>query len=342
MSKNQKILMSSLLLIYSVSNSVVAEEDAPPPIPDNPGVPGLLAQIDELESELAATQEELAETQSELTETQAELAEALADLEEANSLLAAALEELIRERSRFRVPQTGQNQCWDAPTNDPDDPHAPVSCADSGQDGDKRAGLEPPAGRFVDNGDGSITDRFTRLVWLKNANCLSVDWETAVDLAGVFSGNATVPLCNLTDDSHLGDWRLPNVFELMSLLSYEAASFNGPSLPPDHPFTDLSGYYWTSTTYALDEGIEVAGVIYPCRRQGYPDNRLRFNDAYVVNVNTAEVVRLPKESGEEISKRHKSAGGGSCTGQGFASGSPADSPYAFPSPRFIVVRDAVE
>ena len=40
-----------------------------------------------------------------------------------------------------------------------------------GDDGDLRTGVAWALERFVDNGDGTITDELTQLVWLQNANC---------------------------------------------------------------------------------------------------------------------------------------------------------------------------
>ena len=325
------------LVVGGLSASPSLAGNGPPSNPGNPGVPGLQAEIDSLQSQLAETEDELAATAADLAEAEADLAEAEADLAEAKA-------ELEAEKQRLRVPQTGQDECWDAVTRDPDDPHFTVHCTLTGQDGDARAGLAPPRERFTDNGDGSVTDNFTQLVWLRLANCIAStqpDWQTALDLAAALPGT-TFPLCGLGEGTVPGDWRVPNVNELMSLVDYGTNTSTGAGLPDGHPFIDFDGYYWTSTTFGLSSDQPVSSFIYPCRRQGYDDNRLRFNDAYVVNIRTGEVVRLPKEAGADIRTRHRTSDGGSCTGLGFTSGSPAASPHAFPTPRFIAVRNATE
>src|SRR5262249_39699242 len=60
--------------------------------------------------------------------------------------------------------------------------------------------------RYVDCGNGTVTDSETGLVWLKQSNCLSsADWEGAKKaVAGLKNGD-----CMLTDGSSPGDWRLP-------------------------------------------------------------------------------------------------------------------------------------
>jgi hypothetical protein len=326
-----------ILVVGGLSASQSLAQDEVPAIPDNPGLPGLIAEIESLESQLSETEDELSETRDELAETEADLAEAEAALAEAEA-------ELALEKKRFRVPRTGQDECWDASSKDPDDPHFTVHCTLTGQDGDARAGLAPPLDRFTDNGDGSVTDHFTGLVWLRLANCIAAtqpSWDTALNLAAALPGT-TFPLCGLGEGTLPGDWRVPNVNELMSLVDYGTGASVGAALPDGHPFIDFDGYYWTSTTFGLSPDFPVSQFIYPCRRQGYDDNRLRFNDAYAVNITTGEVVRLPKESGPNITRRHRTSDGGSCTGLGFTSGSPAESPFAFPTPRFIAVRSAAE
>jgi hypothetical protein len=62
---------------------------------------------------------------------------------------------------------------------------------------------------FVDNGDGTITDRATGLMWSKADSGVGMDWQSA--LAWVQAKNA---------ENYLGhdDWRLPTVAELLTLL----------------------------------------------------------------------------------------------------------------------------
>ncbi|MEI8140975.1 MAG: DUF1566 domain-containing protein [bacterium] len=114
----------------------------------------------------------------------------------------------------------------------------------AGDDGDLEKGVVLPSPRFTDNGDGTVTDNLTGLIWLKNANFKagSRTWATALtDCATLNSGEG-----GLTDASVEGDWRLPNVKELESLIDF--GSYN-PPLPVGHPFTGVQGgTYWSSST----------------------------------------------------------------------------------------------
>jgi len=100
------------------------------------------------------------------------------------------------------------------------------------------AGPAPP--RFTDNGDDTVTDNNTKLMWTKNANLGgSKQWFDALGYCDGFK---------LADHS---DWRLPSLSELNSLID---SSRMNPALPPGHPFTNVQTmYYWSSTTaYAID------------------------------------------------------------------------------------------
>lgn len=124
----------------------------------------------------------------------------------------------------------------------------------AGDDGDLEKGLSTsPDPRFTDNGDGTITDNLTGLIWLKNANCPAGtrNWQGALDFV---AGINNMGLNNCGDISNGGlnqiDWRLPNRNELTSLLDLGTFS---PALPAGHPFTSfqVSGY-WSSTTGAFN------------------------------------------------------------------------------------------
>jgi hypothetical protein len=140
----------------------------------------------------------------------------------------------------IELPQTGQKTCYD-------EAGAPLdSCAGTGQDGELQMGVPATEPRFHDNGNGTVTDTFTGLVWLKNAMCFQrKSWLNALTLANTLSSGQ----CGLTDNSAAGDWRLPNSLELESLIDISKLN---PALPTGHPFINVmpSGY-WTSTTNAF-------------------------------------------------------------------------------------------
>ena len=147
-----------------------------------------------------------------------------------------ALYTLVSERSR--PPKTGRT------TSDAAGDTRPA----------ERRSLAHP--RFTDNGNGTVTDNLTGLIWLKNANCFSSKtWSDALIAANTLNSGE----CALTDGSVEGEWRLPNVRELSSLIDYGR---HNPALPTGHPFTYDPGYYWSSTPYMGDSAVCLASSTY--------------------------------------------------------------------------------
>ncbi len=103
---------------------------------------------------------------------------------------------------------------------------------------------------FVDNGDGTITDTATGLMWSRADSGEGLDWEDA--LAWVQQKNK---------ENYLGynDWRLPNAKELQSIVDYTRSpqTTNSAAIAPVFkvtPIIDERGemdypFYWTSTTH---------------------------------------------------------------------------------------------
>ncbi|MEI7595911.1 MAG: DUF1566 domain-containing protein [Bacteroidota bacterium] len=86
---------------------------------------------------------------------------------------------------------------------------------------------------FTDNGDGSITDNYTGLVWQKTLSTNTMTWEAALAYSNSFT---------LAGKS---DWRLPNVKELQSL--NDVTKIN-PSFDNTIFSNIVTGNYWSSTT----------------------------------------------------------------------------------------------
>ena len=100
--------------------------------------------------------------------------------------------------------------------------------------------------RFTDNGNGTVTDNLTGLIWLKNANCNGRKmWADALTHCNRLADGQ----CGLTDGSQAGDWRLPDIKELVGLIDLTNYGF---ALPSGHPFSGLHfRYYWSNNTCAV-------------------------------------------------------------------------------------------
>lgn len=138
------------------------------------------------------------------------------------------------------VEDTGQSQCADENGNG-------RACAGTGEDGEFQAGVAWPTPRFADNGDGTITDNLTGLVWLKDANCpgSTKTWQEALDWVGDL--NTSSIACTDYTAMTYADWRLPNFKEIQSLVDYGVSS---PSLPFPNPFVGVQlSVYWSSSSF---------------------------------------------------------------------------------------------
>ena len=107
----------------------------------------------------------------------------------------------------------------------------------AGDDGDLQEGVAWPSPRFTDNGDGTVTDNLTGLMWAQNAN-----------LDGTNTWADALTYVNALDLAGHDDWRLANVNELESLINAEEAS--SATWLNTQGFSDVeAATYWTSTTY---------------------------------------------------------------------------------------------
>lgn len=136
------------------------------------------------------------------------------------------------------LPATGQTLCYDAAGN-------VIDCATAtcpGQDGLYQTGC-PSEGRFVDNGDGTVSDNCTELMWQKNTADVNGDGQLT-DQDRVNWCDALAYCETLSFAGH-DDWRLPNVRELQSIVYYERFS---PTIDP--VFGAFCSFYCSSTSAA--------------------------------------------------------------------------------------------
>ncbi len=137
---------------------------------------------------------------------------------------------------------------------------------------------------FVDNGDGTITDRATSLMWMKADSDRTMNWQEALEYAE-----------NLEYGGH-DDWRLPNVKELQSIVDYSRApdaldpAYRGAAIDPVFGLTAEESWFWTSTTH-----IENYFGYYVCFGQGFS---ARTFGGEPINAHGAGAVRSDPKSGD--------------------------------------------
>lgn len=109
---------------------------------------------------------------------------------------------------------------------------------------------------FQDNGDATISDNATGMMWSQDDNGVALNWEDAL----AYAENSTL--------GGYSDWRLPNVKELQAIVCYNYApgatdpDNEGPAIDPIFSCTpivneagvDDYAYYWTSTSANFTSG----------------------------------------------------------------------------------------
>jgi hypothetical protein len=127
------------------------------------------------------------------------------------------------------LPATGQTTCYNRAG-------AVIACESAdfpGQDGFYQAGCPNDGERYVDNGDGTVTDHCTGLMWQKETAPGSYNWQDALKY------------CEGLELGGYPDWRLPTVRDLQCIVDLGRV---GPAIDPVLGGQSVS--YWSSTTAA--------------------------------------------------------------------------------------------
>ncbi len=179
--------------------------------------------------------------------------------------------------SSYYIVDTGQQQCYGNT--------GPISAPSSGQafygQDAQHQGNQP---QYVDNGNGTISDPVTGLMWVK-ARGTKVSWEKAI---------ADAPSCNVGGYT---DWRVPTIKELYSLIDFNGKS--GLTAAASIPYLNTTYFDfafgntsigeriidcqdWSATEYVhftMVGDSTVFGVNFADGRiKGYPKKRLPSGD----------------------------------------------------------------
>lgn len=175
----------------------------------------------------------------------------------------------------YRIAPTGQVSCYDTHNRE-------IACASRGQPlYGQDAQFATSRLQYKDNGDGTVTDLVTGLIWQKTPGA-KVTWEEAM-------ANARRLRLSGRDD-----WRLPNIKELYSLMDFSGmtpVANRGTNVQGGKPYLDTSVFdfrygdtssgervidcqYWSATEYAgrtMGRDETVFGVNFADGRiKGYP------------------------------------------------------------------------
>ncbi len=127
------------------------------------------------------------------------------------------------------------------------------------------------AGDYVDNGDGTITDNSTGLMWQKAAPENKINWKEAL------------AYCEALKLGGHTDWRLPTIKELRSIVDY--AKYHPAIDKIVFPNTQ-SSFYWSGTTNASSTDTDKAWSVN--FNYGYDDDNNKSSDHHVRAVRSVQ------------------------------------------------------
>ncbi len=160
-----------------------------------------------------------------------------------------------------------------------------------------RGGTNYGINSFTDNGDGTITDVATGLMWQQADDGTTRDWEDALSYAE-----------NLSLAGY-DDWRLPNAKELQSIVDYSRCPdvTNSAAIDPLFSATSFNdpegnsgqyGYYWTGSP--LQDGQNpYSDAVYICfgEAQGQMESPPNSGNMVLLDVHGAGAIRNDPKTG---------------------------------------------
>ncbi len=124
---------------------------------------------------------------------------------------------------------------------------------------------------FVDNGDGTITDKSSDLMWKQKDSGSGLDWENAL------------AYCEELNFAGYSDWRLPNAKELQYIVDYTKSpdTTDSAAINPIFEVSEITNelgerdypFFWTSTTHISHTGVQSAVYVSFGRALGYMDGK---------------------------------------------------------------------
>ncbi len=168
------------------------------------------------------------------------------------AILVVALLSLTGHASVFKLSDTGQTTCFDGAGT-------LISCASGtglGQDG---AYLINPMS-FTDNGDGTVTDNNTGLMWQQTDDGIEYNWYKASGTYNQTYNPTSVNVCGSLNLAGYSDWRLPAKKELISIVDYSHPK-PGPTIDWTY-FPECRQFAYWSSTVGADEPDHAWDVVF--------------------------------------------------------------------------------
>lgn len=147
---------------------------------------------------------------------------------------------------------------------------------------------------YEDNGDGTVTDNATGLIWMQDDSGKGMNWEEAL------------AFCEANEIAGHIDWRLPNAKELQSIVDYSRSPSTTDSAAIDPIFNvtsivDEGGstnypFYWTSTNH-ISQALDASAAIYIAFGEALGWMQSRYGDYELMDVHGAGAQRSDPKIG---------------------------------------------
>ena len=149
-----------------------------------------------------------------------------------------------------------------------------------------RGGQSVPSG-YHDNGDGTVTDASTGLIWQQNSSNNTMTWEQALSYCEGLSlgGN--------------NNWRLPTDKELRSLVDY---SRYNPALNTTYFLDSASCNYWSSTATATSYYPSIGWILNFCFGYDGVYNKSEYINVRAVRSDEPQMLQVGAGQGLEHTK----------------------------------------
>lgn len=163
------------------------------------------------------------------------------------------------------IPHTNQTECFDSNGDT-------VLCTGSGQDGSYLNNMPS----YTDNGDGTITDNITALMWQQTSD---TNDDELINIDDKMTQEEAVSYCSSLELGEYGDWRLPDIQTIYSLIDFsgqDVSGFDGMNTTELNPFidTDIFAFaygdasaneriidvQWATTSFYIADSEQMFGV----------------------------------------------------------------------------------
>jgi len=139
----------------------------------------------------------------------------------------------------YKIIDTGQSNCYNSNGST-------TSCTNSGQDAAYR-GNQPS---FTNNGDATITDNVSGLIWQQSPD---TDGDGTVGPSDKLSQSDAISYCSNLVLANQTDWRLPDIKTMYSLINFngeDVSNYSGSDTSSLTPFidTDYFGFAYGDTS----------------------------------------------------------------------------------------------